>query len=144
MYPFNLNKSKNNFFYKFFFLFILLIIVAIQAHAEKRTLISKDEANWVFGLSLDEWKENAARARDAGVAGYEINEAGQHTLIINTEIAMMMVTPVYSKNDDTAPWKASLRFIVHENFEELWRRLSDSELKDLVNEIYSEMLCGYP
>lgn len=143
MYLFTSNTSKNNFFYKFFILFCLLITATMQAHAEKRTLISKDEANWVFGLSLEEWKENAARARDAGVAGYEISETGEHTLIINTEIAMMIVTPVYSKNEDTSPWKASLRFIVHENFEDLWRGLSDSDLKDLVNEIYSEMLPEY-
>ena len=140
MFLFNINKGKNNFFYKFFVILSLLIATAMQAHAERRTLISKDETNWIFGLSLDEWIKHATSLKNAKIAGYETNEAGEHTVIFNTEIAIMIVTPIYSINDNNSPWKVSTRFVIHENFEYLWRSLSDTDLKDLVNEIYADML----
>ena len=127
--------------YKTFLAIIFSTIIPINiSFAQEPSIISKDEANWVFSMYLDQWKQNATKARDAGAAGYETNGANEHTLIINTPPAIMMITPTYSQDNFTAPWKVSLRLIPHKNLSDLWRNSSDVDLKKMVASTYSQMM----
>ena len=133
-------KVKSWVIYKTLLALIFWIIVPFDfSFAQEPNVISKNEANWIFGMSLEEWKQHAIKARDAGVAGYETNGADEHSLIINTPPALMMITPKYSKDSFSSPWQVSLGLISHENFSDLWRNSSDAELRKMAANIYSHM-----
>jgi len=132
---------------KFWFIYRTLLPLIFSASlltnvsfAQEIKIISKDEANWVFSMSMDEWKQNAIKARDAGVAGYETIGTNEHTLIINTPTAIMMITPIYSQDNFISPWKVSLRLISHENLADFWRNSSEVNLQKVAASIYSEMM----
>ena len=99
-------RVKYWFIYKTFLAYIFAILIPINiSFAQEPNIISKDEANWVFNMSLEQWKQMQLMLEMLEPLVMKQTELMSRTLIINTPPAIMMITPVYSQNNSTSPGK---------------------------------------
>ena len=112
---------------------------AVLASAQE--VFSKQEAASLFSMSLEEWKNNAINAKNAGAAGYDTDGDLSHTMFFQAPDGRVVVTPNYSHSNKSKPWKLYVAIIFDGFNAALMQSLTDSELKKVhIENLYKEML----
>ena len=117
----------------------LLLNFAISAQAEE--IFGKQDAQALFSLSLNDWKQNLIQAKAAGAADFDTDDNLEYTMIIETPDGRVLVTPSYSQINKLRPWKLSVSVVFEGSYASLLSNINDRDLRlDLVENVYSEML----
>ena len=126
---------------KILFSFIVLVTCFWTAVTSAQEVFSKQEAAGLFSMSLEDWKNNAINAKNAGAAGYDTDGDLSHTMFFQAPNGRVVVTPNYSHSNKSKPWKLSVALIFDGFNAALMQSLTDSELKKAhIEDVYKEML----
>ncbi len=101
-------------------------------YAQSDDIIGKDDAKAMFAIGLEEWKQNLLTGKAAGAFDYDTDNNLEWTLISYPPVGKIVVTPSYSENDLTRPWKVSLSIVYYPQYSGLMIKLSDKEHRDLI------------
>ena len=101
-------------------------------YAQSNDIIGKDDAEAMFALGLEEWKQNLIMGKAAGAFDYDTNNQLEWTLISYPPVGKVVVTPSYSENDLTRPWKVSLSIVYYPQYSGALISLNDNEHRDLI------------
>ena len=106
------------------------------------TILSKQDADAMFSLSFEEWKQNVLAAEAAGFAKYDSLNPLEVTMISDAPFGRVITTPGY-KDSDTRPWKLQVSIIFSPEASAIFLVQSPQQHETLVQEIYREMLPEY-
>ena len=101
-------------------------------YAQSDDIIGKDDAKAMFALGLEEWKQNLLTGKEAGAFDYDTDNNLEWTLISYPPVGKIVVTPSYSENKLSRPWKVSLSIVYYPQYSGAFMRLSDKEHRDLI------------
>jgi len=122
-------------------LLVLLSVLTVKlTHAE--TILSKEDADAMFSLSFEEWKQNVLAAEAAGIAKYDSLYPLEVTMIADVPFGRLITTPGY-KDAKTRPWKLIVSVIFSPEASAIFLTQSTQRHKALVEEVYKEMRPEY-
>lgn len=119
---------------------LLSVLTVKLTHAE--TILSKEDADVMFSLSFEEWKQNVLAAEAAGFAKYDSLHPLEVTMIADVPFGRLITTPGY-KDAKTRPWKLIVSVIFSPEASAIFLAQSTQRHKALVEEIYREMQPEY-
>ena len=127
-------------------LFILTMLFANsvcgqQTNSAGSEIFSKQDAAAMFELSLEDWKMNVIRAKQAGAAEFNTDGDLNYTMNFITPDGQVIFTPSYSRSNTIRPWKLSVSIMFSDLQAIPMQMMTDDELKKaFVEEVYFEML----
>ena len=77
----------------------ILVLLSIQPLFAE-TILPKEDAVQMFGISKEEWRKNLSMGKSAGVMDYVVTQNDEYTMRVRTQ-GLLEVTPIYEGSDKT-------------------------------------------
>jgi hypothetical protein len=119
----------------------ILAVCPVPTFAEE--ILSKEDARQTFSMSFTEWSTNVKTVHDAGLGRAAIAGTYEWTLLMQTPMGILKVTPSYLPNQLQRPHKISIAVEQNKVPSAITRARPDAELKNMIEKWYREMLPDY-
>ena len=119
----------------------LIALSPVSISAEE--ILSKDDARKTFSMSFADWSQNVKTIHNSGLGKAAIAGTYDWTLLMQTTMGILKVTPSYLPSQLQRPHKISIAVEQYKLPSSVTRALSDAELKTMIEKWYRNMLPDY-
>jgi hypothetical protein len=118
----------------------ILVLLSIQPLFAE-TILPKEDAVQMFGISKDQWRKNLSMGKSAGVMDYVVTQNDEYTMRVRTQ-GLLEVTPIYEGRDTPVQLKIKITYD-EEPYATVHRALSKSNVHSMFVEAMKDMRPEY-
>ena len=127
------------------YLKVVLIILGIcvtTSTVKAETVLPKEDAAMMFGMTFIQWRQNVLAAEQAGFAQSDSLRPLELTMIADVPNGRVITTPSY-KSEDAFPWKISVAVLLDPSALQVFLTQQRSDFERFIENVYEEMRPEY-